>query len=81
MTYLVDEAWPVRLALDSIAGRYDEVRGFDGEAKTLFPQLPDAFNTPETMEPGHGYLIHMSQAATLGYPDDDPGKAVDTLSG
>jgi hypothetical protein len=66
--YLIDEPWPVRLALGSLAGRYDEVRGFDGEAKSFFPALPASFNTLHELEPGEGYLVHMTEPAVLVYP-------------
>jgi hypothetical protein len=66
--YLIDEPWPVRLALSSIAGKYDEVRGFDGEAKSFFPALPAAFNTLTEMTPGEAYLIHMTEPGLLIYP-------------
>ena len=66
--YLIDEQWPVRLALSSIAGKYDEVRGFDGEAKSFFPALPAAFNTLTDMQPGEAYLIHMTESGLLIYP-------------
>jgi hypothetical protein len=66
--YLIDEPWPVRLALSSIDGKYDEVRGFDGEAKSYFPVLPASFNTLHELEPGEGYLVHMTEPAVLVYP-------------
>ncbi len=66
--YLIDETWPVRLALSSIAGKYDEVRGFDTEAVSFFPALPAAFNTLHELEAGRGYLIHMNQPGVLAYP-------------
>lgn len=66
--YLIDEPWPVRLALGSIAGKYDEVRGFETEAKSFFPALPGEFNTLTELMPGEGYLVHMTEAAVLVYP-------------
>jgi hypothetical protein len=66
--YLIEESWPVRLALSSIAGKYDEVRGFDGEAKSFFPALPPEFNTLTELIPGEGYLIHAIDSVLLVYP-------------
>ncbi len=63
--YVIDRTWPVRFALSSIAGKYDEVRGFDTEAVSFFPALPAAFNTLHELEAGRGYLIHMNQPAVL----------------
>lgn len=66
--YLIDEPWPVRLALGAITGKYDEVRGFETEAKSFFPALPGEFNTLTELMPGEGYLVHMTEAAVLVYP-------------
>ena len=66
--YLIDEVWPVRLALSPITGMYDEVRGFDSEAKSFFPALPEEFNTLQELEPGKGYLIHVTDPVLLVYP-------------
>jgi hypothetical protein len=66
--YLAENAMPVRQALGSIAGQYDEVRAFDGEAMSFFPALPAEFNTLNQMMPGEGYLIHMTEPGQLVYP-------------
>jgi len=66
--YLSEDARMPRQALTSIAGKFDEVRGFDGEAMSFFPALPVEFNTLDSMEPGQGYLIHVTEQATLIYP-------------
>ncbi len=66
--YLIEETWPVRLALSSIAGSYDEVRGFDGEAQSFFPALPPEFDTLHEMSLGEGFQIHMTADAVLVYP-------------
>jgi hypothetical protein len=68
VAYLADEAMPVELALGSIDGMYDEVRGFDTEASSYFPSLPAEFATLMTMRPGGGYLVHMTEAGQLVYP-------------
>lgn len=66
--FLIDEKWPVRLAFSSIAGKYDEVRGFDVEAQSFFPALPSEFNTLVELVPGRGYMIHMTEPAMLVFP-------------
>lgn len=66
--FLIDESWPVRLALSSIDGKYNEVRGFEIQAMSFIPELPTEFNTLNELVPGEGYLIYMTEAATLVYP-------------
>ena len=47
---------------------YDEVRGFNTEALSYFPTLSSELNTLQELEPGLGYLIHMTQPGVLVYP-------------
>jgi hypothetical protein len=63
--YLPSTPLPVATALQSIAGKYTKVLSLD---KTYDPAFPD-FSTLVNMEPGQGYLIHMSEAATLNLSD------------
>ena len=56
---------PVTQALASIEDKYTRVIGDDGSFVT---SLPPSFNTLKTMEPGKGYLIYMTEPATLTYP-------------
>lgn len=68
VSYLPGSPLPVRAALASLEGSYDEVRGFDGEALSYFPGLPPQFSTLSVLDPGKGYLIHLTEAAVLFYP-------------
>ncbi len=68
ISYLPDEAMTPAEALASIAGKYDEVRALDGEASTFLPDLPAEFNTLLLMEPGQGYMIHITEEAVLSFP-------------
>ena len=63
--YLPQASMPVTQALASIEGKYTRVIGDDGSFVT---SLPSSFNTLKTMVPGKGYLIYMTEAATLTYP-------------
>ena len=65
--YLPQASMPVTQALASIEGKYTRVIGDDGSFVT---SLPPSFNTLKTMEPGKGYLIYITDAATLTYPSD-----------
>ena len=64
--YLPESAQEVSYALSSIAGKYDLVLGELGTYAP--PPANPAFNTLTHLEPGRGYLTHMTQAATLVYP-------------
>jgi hypothetical protein len=64
--YLPTNPLPVATALASIAGKYNLLLGQDG---TYAPPPADPrFNTLLQMAPGAGYMIRMTQAATLIYP-------------
>ena len=63
--YLPEASQPVTQALASIEGSYTRVIGDDGSFVTT---LPPSFNTLKSMEPGKGYLIYMTEPATLTYP-------------
>ncbi len=67
-SYLPRQPLPLADALQSIAGQYFAVLGFDQGALSYYPDLDPSFNTLTTMEPLHGYWIKMNQAGTLRYP-------------
>jgi len=59
--------YPITTALESIAGLYQRVLSLD---KTYDPSLPE-YSTLTEMRPGEGYLIYMSDSATLTYPSGE----------
>lgn len=63
--YLLSESTPVGDALASIAGKYSRVA--DGKARLYKPDQPQ-FSTLTQLVPDDGYLIFMTEAATLVYP-------------
>jgi subtilisin-like proprotein convertase family protein len=68
VSYLPQTALPVTVALESIAGKYAVVQGFDHGAQSFYPDLDPLFNTLQVMQPGMGYWIRATQAVTLTYP-------------
>jgi len=69
VSYLPDTSLPVTVALGSIAGQYNAVLGWhDGHAVSYYPDLPPGFSDLQTMQPQHGYWIHMLEAGLLVYP-------------
>jgi hypothetical protein len=64
--YLLQESLPVGDALAGIAGKYTRVA--DGKARLYNPALPQ-FSTLGQMVPDDGYLVFMTDTATLVYPD------------
>lgn len=71
IAYTPEVPLPVGFALASIVGKYTEVRGFDAEAQSHFPGLPEEFNTLSVMQPGMGYLVHVTEDAQLSYLEVD----------
>jgi len=69
VSYLPDSPLPVTQALANIDGLYSVVLGWDNGALSYYPDLPPALNSLHQLEPGRGYWIKMTKAATLGYPD------------
>jgi hypothetical protein len=63
--YLPSSRLPIATALDSISAQLVQVA--DGQGQIYDPAEPGFSNLLE-MTPGHGYLIHLSNAATLVYP-------------
>jgi len=70
VSYLPSTALPVAEALQSIAGSFDAVFGFDSTlgALSYYADLPPALNSLHQLEPGHGYWLKMKEPATLVYP-------------
>jgi hypothetical protein len=68
VSYLPRQPLAVTQALQSIAGQYFAVLGYDQGALSYYADLDPSFNTLRTMEPLHGYWIKMNQAGTLQYP-------------
>jgi len=64
--YLLQESTPVADALASIVGKYSRVA--DGKARLYNPILPQ-FSTLTQMVPDDGYLVFMTDTATLVYPE------------
>lgn len=56
----------VATALPSIAGKYDIIRSESGGYRP--PPADPIYNTFNSLAPGRGYMIHMTEAATLTYP-------------
>ena len=69
VSYLPESPLPVSTALASIDGLYSVVLGWDNGALSYYPDLPPALNSLHQLEPGHGYWIKLTQAATLVYPE------------
>jgi hypothetical protein len=63
--YLPQATLPITVALQSIGGQYDMVRG---EGGAYVPGLPDVHQTLREMRSGAGYLIRMTADGTLVYP-------------
>jgi subtilisin-like proprotein convertase family protein len=75
VSYLPRKPLTLTVALQSIAGLYTAVLGYEPGVGALscYPDLDPTFNTLQTMKPGYGYWVKMSQAATLQYPVTPPG--------
>lgn len=69
ISYLPREARTVEEALQSIAGQYSRVIGFDPVAgsQAYDPALPPELRTLEFMQPGRGYWVKMVQPGVLVY--------------
>ncbi|OQA40554.1 MAG: hypothetical protein BWY52_02842 [Chloroflexi bacterium ADurb.Bin325] len=64
----------VTTALTGIAGKYDLLHSEAGTYRP--PPANPAYNNFNTMAPGRGYMIHMTEAATLTYPATGCGAAL-----
>jgi hypothetical protein len=69
ISYLPRRPLTVTTALESIAGQYDAVLGFERTALSYYPDLDPSYNTLAGMAPGHGYWIRATEAVTLAYPE------------
>lgn len=69
VSYLAPASLPVEEALASIDGKYTTVLGYDQGATSFYNSIPPELNTLNTMEPGLGYWIKMTEPATLVYPE------------
>jgi hypothetical protein len=69
--YLPRWSLPVADALHAIEGKYKRVLGISSTYDTDLP----SYSTLTRMEPGQGYLIYMTTAATLVYPEVDAARA------
>ncbi len=70
VSYLVPTPLSVSTALQSIAGKYTTVLGYDRGALSYYSTLPPQLSTLNTMEPYKGYWIYMTEPAILRYPLD-----------
>lgn len=70
--YLPSSTLPITTALQSIEGSYQRVLSLD---RTYDPALPQ-FSTLKQMEPGRGYLVHVTSPVTLTYPIAAAGLAL-----
>lgn len=75
--YLLQENGAVGEALTSIAGKY--IRVADGNARLYNPALPE-FSTLTHLTPDNGYLIFVTEPATLVYPSTVAAATVDTTT-
>jgi len=73
VSFLPRQPVSVTDALQSIAGLYTAVLGFDQGALSYYPDIDPSFNTLHEMEPLFGYWIKMAQAGTLQYPITEQG--------
>ncbi|MCX6029358.1 MAG: hypothetical protein NT169_08650 [Chloroflexi bacterium] len=67
VSYLPRASKLVTEALQSIAGKYTVVLGFDRGALSFYPDLPPEINTLRTLDPLYGYWIKTTQTVTLQY--------------
>ena len=62
----LDRDWALLDALESIAGQYELVRGFNEEGEIIYdPSLSDELNTLNSFSRSHGYWIKMNSPGTL----------------
>jgi hypothetical protein len=81
--YPIQQSLPISVALQSIAGRYDQVYAFDGSDPTnpwepYFPGRPPAPGDLTQMRPGRGYWVHATSDATLVLPPPPAATATHT---
>jgi len=67
VSYLLQQPMTVTNALASIGGQYTAVLGFDGGARSYYPDLDPSFNTLHELKPLYGYWIQTRGPVTLQY--------------
>jgi len=65
--YLPASSLPLTQALQSIAGHYSAVLGYDQGAQSYYKQIPERMNTLHNLQPGHGYWLHIDHDTYLTY--------------
>ncbi len=65
--YLPMSSMPLTEALQSIAGHYSAVLGYDQGAQSYYKQIPERMNTLHDLQPGHGYWLHIDHDTYLTY--------------
>lgn len=68
VSFLPEQPLQVDVALVSLQGKYEFVRGYEGEALSFAAHLPSDLASLKTMKPGLGYWIKMNEAGKLTYP-------------
>ncbi|MBN1887095.1 MAG: hypothetical protein JW850_03865 [Thermoflexales bacterium] len=63
--YCLEESQPVTAAMASMTGKYDRVVG---DAGAYAPALSPLYQSLWAMDFGQGYLVHVTEAGTLQYP-------------
>jgi hypothetical protein len=69
ISYLPSRPMPVAVALGAVWDGVAEVRSFDEEGVAYLREELGANNTLVNMEPGRGYLVYMTEARDLVYPE------------
>ena len=65
--YLPASSIPLTQALQSIAGNYSAVLGFDQGAQSYYERIPARMNTLHDLQPGHGYWLYVDHDTYLTY--------------
>jgi len=69
ISYLPNAPLPVATALNSLAGVYTVVLGWEGGALSHYPELPASLNTLHQLRPLHGYWVRITRPATQVYAE------------
>lgn len=67
VSYLLQQPMTVTTALESIEGQCTAVLGFDGGARSYYPDLDSSFNTLSELKPLYGYWIGVNEPVRLQY--------------
>lgn len=68
ISYTRESSMLISTAFASIDGKYTEVRGFALEGRSYIPGIPDEFNTLTELQPGMGYLVHVTEKTEFSFP-------------